>query len=68
MGFEDYKTCVPLPGGELLCFNSRTRQVEIVEVYAKPADLETIPKDAILKLKTQLDEVNKKARKQLCGA
>lgn len=55
MGLEDYAVCVPLPDGDMLCFNRRTRGVEIVAVKSRPADLETVSKDALMKLKDKLD-------------
>jgi hypothetical protein len=55
MGFDDYKVCVPLPNGEMLCFNERTRQMEIVAITVKPTDLSSASKDDIMKLKAKLD-------------
>jgi hypothetical protein len=59
MGFDDYKACVPLLNGEMLCFNERTRQMEIVALTVKPADLQSASKDDVMKLKAKLDTLNK---------
>jgi hypothetical protein len=59
MGFDDYKACVTLPDGGMLCFNERTGQIEIVHVTVKPTDLKSVSKEAIVNLKTKLDELGK---------
>jgi len=61
MDFEDYKAHVPLPNGDTLCFNERNGQMEIVSVTAKPANLRTVSKDALVKLKMKLDALNKQS-------
>lgn len=62
MRFSDYKACVTLPEGGMLCFNARTGQLEIVAVNVKPANLESVSKDAVFKLKNKLDALAKKAQ------
>jgi len=59
MGLDDYKACVPLPNGEMLCFNERTCQIEVVSLTVKPADLRSASKDDIMKLKAKIDTLNK---------
>lgn len=55
MGFGEYKVCIPIANGELLCFNERTLAPEIIEYKAKPADLRSISTDALIRLKTARD-------------
>lgn len=55
MGFDAYKICIPLPNGDMLCFNESTEQAEIVEVKIKPLNLRLVPKAAIIKLKEKVD-------------
>lgn len=55
MGLDDYKAGVTLPDGNMLCFNKRTRQIEILTISSQPADLASVSKDAIMRLKDKLD-------------
>lgn len=61
MRFNNYKACVTLDESRMLCFNKRTKQIEILDVVAKPANIEEVPEKDLVRLKAQLDSLNSKA-------
>jgi hypothetical protein len=60
MSFDDYKACVPLSDGSLLCYNSKTHVTEIVDYKIRVADLVEIPQATVMLLMKKLQNKTNK--------